>query len=278
MNGIITRADKTALSLDNRAFRYGDGFFETIKCIKGKLPLWKYHSRRFFETLKALRFEIPKHLTEDSLLDNIIELAVKNQHHRVGRVRVTVFRGDGGLYDDVSPLPNILIQTWNLNPQNNFINENGLIVGNFPGGIKAVDNFANLKTNNYLLYVMAALYARDQYWNDAFVRNHLGNICDATIANIWAIRDGVLLTPPLSEGPVAGVMRQYLLDHLPETGWKTQETPFTSAVLHSADEIFITNSIFGLRWVKEYEGKNYPSFQATRINATLIAPFWAATK
>ena len=277
-DGKFVNRKNAVIDIDNRAFRYGDGFFETMKCVKGRIPLWDLHVDRLFKTLSLLKFECPRLLTPAYLHDTILELINKNQHQRLSRIRLTIYRGDGGIFDDIIHKPNILIQTWELSPHYNFINENGFITGIFRDGFKAADAFANLKTNNYLLYAMAALHAKEQHWNEAMVLNHQGNICDASISNIWIIRDGVVVTPPLSEGPVAGIMRRYLLENLPQAGWKVMESPLGESDIQKADELFVTNAMYGLRWVKEHGGKSYPSFQTARINAQVLAPLWAATK
>jgi branched-chain amino acid aminotransferase len=171
----------------------------------------------------------------------------------------------------------MLIQSWPLNPENNNLNENGLVIGDFTGGFKAADGFANLKSNNYLMYVMAAMFAKQQHWNDALILNHLGTYADATIANLWMIKDGKIFTPTLADGPVAGTMRQFLLDNLEEAGYSVVEKSITKKELAAADEVFLSNAIYGIKWVKQHENAVYVCNIAASIHASLIAPCWSAT-
>lgn len=277
LDGKFINAEKAVVGVNNRSFRYGDGFFETIKCVNGQLPLWNYHASRLFATLQTLSFEPPNYLTADYLKQRVLELAAKNQHTNPGRIRITIFRGDGGIYDPVNHRPLVLIQSWPLNPENNKMNENGLVTGDFTTGFKAADGFANLKSNNYLLYAMAALHAKKMHWNDALLLNHKGTYCDATIANLWVILNGQVITPPLSDGPVAGTMRQYIVDHLAQTGLTLVEKSITPADLLMADEVFLSNAIYGIKWVGQHAGRKFSRDLTDAIYVQLIAPLWAAT-
>lgn len=277
LNGKMINQVNASISIDNRSFRYGDGFFETIKCINSQLPLWDYHSQRLFATLEALHFEKPSFFTPDYIKEAILTLVKKNQAGKLARVRVTIFRGEGGIYDAINHRPNLLIQTWELNPENNNLNENGLVIGDFTTGFKAADAFANLKSNNYLLYAMAALHAKRQHWNDALLINHYKRYCDATIANLWVAKNGEVRTPALAEGPVAGVMRRYLIENLPALGIKVVEGELTPEDVNEADEVFLTNAIYGLKWVKQHNDTSFSMKLSECIHAKLIAPLWAAT-
>ncbi len=254
LNGNIINEKNATITVNNRSFRYGDGCFETIKIVDGKIILANYHTERLFNSLQILQFELPSFFTPNFILNAILELAKKNQHEKSARIRLTIFRGNGGLYDAENHFPNYLIQSWPLNTENNKLNENGLIVGIFEGGFKAADTFANIKSNNYLLYSQAALYAKQQHWNDALILNHRGTIADATIANIFLIKENTIITPPLADGCVAGTVRRYLLESLPTLGFIVKENSITKTDLCRADAVFLTNAIYNIRWVAEIEG------------------------
>jgi branched-chain amino acid aminotransferase len=252
-------ADATPiLGPDSRAFRYGDGLFETIRIHWGRIPLFPLHADRCFRGLETLGFQQPPHVSATQLEEKILSLARKNGHLSQGRVRLTFFRGDGGLYDPVSPIPHYIIQTWALPDHYLDLNENGLVLTVYPQGQKSTDQLANLKSNNALLYVLAAQYAKQQRSNEALVLNTHGRIADATIANCWWVRDGIVHTVPLSEGPVAGVMRRALIDLATREGTPVVEMPVTPEALESADEVFLTNALYGIRWVGRFNDREYP--------------------
>ena len=117
-NGKIHPEGTPVIGADNRGLRYGDGLFETIKMIKGKLLFEDDHFARLWKGLKVLGFEIPKHLTVDFLQKEIIALAHKNGHENASRIRLNIVRGDGGLYDAKNHVPLYIIQSWPLAPSN----------------------------------------------------------------------------------------------------------------------------------------------------------------
>ena len=270
-NGKLTKTGKPLISPDNRSFRYGDGFFETMKLVKGKLILADYHMERMFSTLDTLQFQQPVYFTADYLKDQITILAEKNQHKKLARVRLTIFRGEGGLYEVENHFPNHLIQTWELNPANNTLNENGLVLDFFKAGKKVADHFSCLKTNNYLTYSMAALWAKQQKLNDALILNPYNRLADATIANVFIVKDGLIKTPALTEGPVSGVMRRWLLKLLRDENMPVEETQIEPEEVLEASEVFLTNAIYGIRWVKQVGNSGYTSEIAKLLHKKLIS-------
>ena len=276
LDGKWLNAEKAGVSIDNRSFRYGDGFFETIKCFHHNLPLWDYHQHRIHTALKKLHFERPPYFTGDFIREAILELVKQNGHEKLARVRLTVFRGDGAIFDPINPRPHILIQSWPLGPESNLLNEHGLDIGVFSQGFKAADSIANLKSNNYLLYVLAAIQAREKHWDDALIINHNGTFADSTIANLWMIKSGRILTPPLQDGPVAGTMRQYLLDSLEDKGYLIEEKSISPETLVSADEVFLSNAIHGIKWVGRFNNAVFDNSKTREIYEELVAPLWKA--
>ncbi|HMK17300.1 MAG TPA: aminotransferase class IV [Chitinophagaceae bacterium] len=266
-NGRFFADDETVLSKDDRSYRYGDGLFETMKLINGNILLEDYHFERLFLGLEVLKFNTPALFTKQKIEKEIRELSKKNGCERSARIRLSVSRGNGGLYDCYNKF-SYLIECWQLEQKG--FNENGLIIDVFPDARKSIDVFSNLKSANYLPYVMAAIWARENKLNDALILNQHDQICDSTIANIFWVKDNKIFTPPLNEGCVAGVMRKKIFalatqdsDHL------MQEAVLSQEILLQADEVFLTNAITGIRWVKECRGKIYKNTISSKIFTTL---------
>ena len=247
-NGNLQSSDGRVLPASNRGYRYGDGLFETMKLIRGNILLEQLHFNRLFAGLDLLKMKLPGMFTAERLKSDIISLCRKNKCEELARVRLSVSRGTGGLYDETGKAE-YLIEAWPLDETMNRLNENGLVAGIFPGARKSCDQYSGLKSASFLTYVMAALFAKEQKWNDCFVLNTAGNIADSTIANLFIVKNGQISTPALSEGGVAGVMRKYLLTALREDGRVVTETMISPADLLDADEVFLTNAIRGIRWV-----------------------------
>lgn len=256
--GKIIKEEQVAVSPDNRSFRYGDGCFETIKVKNKEIKLLTYHWERLVKSLAILKFQVPVFFTQPYLETAINQLVQKNKHEKSARVRVTISRGDGGLYDVLNHQPQMLIQSWAFNPNQDKLNENGLVIDFFEEGVKPMDAFSNLKSNNYLIYAMAAIWAKEQKLNDAVVLNSNGRIADTTIANIWMLKGKDIFTPALSEACVMGTMRRHLLEKFAANDFAVHETTITKDNLLTADEVFITNAINGIKWVKQIGKKTYP--------------------
>lgn len=264
-DGKFLRSNKAFISPDNRSFRYGDGFFETMKWKNGAISLQQLHIDRLFYSLDLLKFKPPSFFTSNYILQAIQELVKQNQHHSLARIRVTIFRGEGGIYDQQNHFPHLLIQSWNLNEANNLFNENGLDINIYKLAVKSADHFSMVKSNNYLPYVMAAIWAKEQHLNDAILLNANGTIADATIANVFIVKDEFIKTPPLQDGAVAGVMRRHLLNNLPLLNYPVKETPIFPQDLLNASEIFLTNAIYGIRWVKQLGNTTYSNTLSARL-------------
>lgn len=274
LNGKLLAADAPVIQPDNRSFRYGEGLFETMRLHRGKIPLWEKHWYRLISSLPLLYFELPKHFTSKKLLDEVMHLAAKNNGSHASRIRISVFKGEGGVWETPSSSFNYLIQCWPLEQQDFYMNENGLDTGVFEAGRKTCDAFSHLKSNNYLLYAVAAQYAKQQKWNEAVVLNQHGRICDTTIANLFFVSGSEIHTPSLSEGAVEGVMRGYLLEQMQQTGISVQQGAYTVQDLQQADEIFLTNAFYGIRWVKQLGDQQYKFGQSAHFFQQFVKPLF----
>lgn len=269
-NGKFLKEGNTIVGADSRALRYGDGLFETMKIKNGKIELVDEHFARLWKGMQVLQFDVPKHFSPEKLEEQIIALAKKNTHQSGARVRLSIIRGDGGLFDAKNHTPNFIIQTWPLPEGNGEWNSNGLVAGIYNDVKKSCDILSNLKHNNYLPYVLAALQAKKEKWNDAILLNAAGNICDSTIANIFLVKDKIIYTPALSEGCVAGVMRQALLQFLRANNYQLEERVITQVELFAADEVFFTNSMYNIRWVQSIADVDYANTFTQKIYATFV--------
>ena len=272
-NGSFIPGGSPLIGANSRALRYGDGLFETIKLIENRLLLADAHFDRLFQGLSLLQFDIPKHFTRLSITDSILQLVRKNNAEEAARIRLSVLRSNGGPYDPENMQPQLLIQCWPLPEHTLQLNQNGLQIGIYADARKACDAFANLKSNNYLPYLMGALFAKQHQLNDAVLLNVFDRICDASIANIAWVKNGTIFTPPLTEGCVAGVMRRYLLEQCERTtGLAMKEQAGTAKDLAEADEVFLTNAISGIRWVSQCGETKYGHSLTTQLYDQLIRP------
>lgn len=265
-NGKILHANELLISPSNRSFRYGDGFFETIKVKQGEILLKNFHEDRILKSLHTLKFTMPKLFSVYKIFSQIEQLVVKNKQQDFARVRLTFFRGDGGLYDAENYNPNYVIQSYQLTQTLTELNTNGLVMGFYKDGIKAVDGFCNIKNNSFLPYTMAALWAKENKLNDAIVLNSKNTIADTTIANIFIVKNNEIFTPKLEDACIAGVTRNFLLKNVPSI----QQKSINEQDMLTADEVFVTNAIRGIQWVKQVANSMYALGSKTLECAKLL--------
>ncbi|HSU28397.1 MAG TPA: aminotransferase class IV, partial [Chitinophagaceae bacterium] len=266
LNGVIIPASEPALTASNRSFRYGEGLFETMRVKEGSILLAAYHFDRLFSGLATLKIEIPPGFNDSKLQQEILHLCTRNECTRLARVRLSVSReeepGKPGSLQwliEASPLEKTMTE-WN---------EKGLRIDIYPLARKSCDAFANLKSTSYLPYAMAAAYAKDHQWDDCLVLNNHEAIADSSIANVFIIKNGEIRTPAISEGCIQGVMRRFVLEQLEILGYRVKTGRIGINDLEEADEVFLTNAIRGIRWVRQFRDKKYSNGTTLKIYRSL---------
>ena len=270
-NGRLLDEQAAVIKASDRSYRYGDGVFETIRVWKGKILLEELHFERLMESMATIKINVPKLYTQERLKNEIIELCGRNKCDEDARVRLSISRGHGGLYDNAGNF-HYLIECSPLPGTTGRLNENGLVIDVFPHARKSIDIFSNLKSSSYLPYAMAALYAKENKLNDCLLLNSHDRICDATIANIFWVKSETVFTPPLREGCVAGVMRRYLMEKMRASGQTILEEELETGNLENADEVFLTNAIYGIRWVSQFREKVYEKKIIEKLFTEFVLP------
>ncbi|MBL0234842.1 MAG: aminotransferase class IV family protein [Chitinophagaceae bacterium] len=264
LNGKCQDAALASISAEDRSYRYGDGLFETMKYVKGEVQLAELHFDRLFRGAEKMAIEWPKLLTREKLVADINEVCKKNKCTDYGRIRLSVSAGQGGLFDP-GRKAQYCIEAWPLSLEMAHLNSNGLTIGIYPEGEKSCDSWSNLKSSSFLIYSMAAVYAKNRQWNDALVVNTKGFIADSCIANLFIIKNGQLITPALTEACVEGVMRNFLLQQLPQWGYSCDQRAISPSELEEADEVFLTNAIRGIRWVGSLGSRTFGQEISSKI-------------
>jgi len=268
-NGQLSPTSTPVLTISNRAFRFGDSLFETIRLEKGRLLLFPFHLDRLLFGMKTLGFAVPGGFDERFLEKSILDLARINGIADYGRIRLTLFRKDG-LLDDPSNQPDWIIECTSLPVNYQQLNEEGYTIDIDTNNCKGDGALSNLKSGNYLIYILAAQRARELKVNECLVLNSAGRIADSSIFNLFLIRNKVLYTPALGEAPVAGVMRRHLINHFQQSGNPIQESTVSIADLEEADEVFLTNALYGIRWVKSFRSSQYGNEMTRQIYSDLF--------
>ena len=252
-NGSLLDEVNPVVKASNRSLRYGDGLFESMRWENDRISLADYHFERLFHGLDVLQMERPPAFTADYLLTQVRELCKKNRQESA-RIRLNVFREGSAALLPVNNRAQFIIEMADLPGSG----PEPLRLTVYPGEKKSTGILSNIKTNNYLIYIMAAKYAQQNGFDDALILNARGSVCETTSSNTFFVRGRSVFTPPLTEGCVAGVMRRYLLQQLPSLGFTVQEIPISLEMIYEMDEVFLTNAIRRIQPVGRLGNKEYP--------------------
>jgi branched-chain amino acid aminotransferase len=255
-NGEILPADTKLLTIANRAFRYGDGLFESMRLMKGQLKFADLHADRLQRGMKALKIDGYSQMDAWFLKEIVGDLARRNKAKHA-RIRLTVFRDAEGLYTPSQNKMAYCLELQLLDEPRYFLNTKGLIMEVFDELPKPTNYLSNIKTCNSLIYVMAGLYKTQNKLDDVFLLNQNGFLCEASSSNIFVWYQNHLYTPALSEGCVEGVMRQVIINIAKENNIPVTEAQINPDILYEADEVFLTNAARGIQTVIGFGVRRY---------------------
>ncbi len=268
-NGNILDGSQPLFTSANRAFRYGDAVFETIRLMKGEILYFDKHLNRLKKSMDLLGMDYHSDLTFHNLYLSIRHLDQVNNLKGNGRIRLEVFRNDGGLYTPQDNGVSYLIESSSFSNRSYELNENGLKIELYPDIKKPVSRLSNLKSSNSLYYVMAGLYKKKMGLDDCLVLNTSDRIAEAISSNLFILKGNSILTPSAEEACVTGVMREVIIEVLRQSGNKVIEKGISVDDLLNADEIFLTDVIHGLRWVGAFRNKRFFNNYSRQLLATV---------
>lgn len=254
-NGEI-KTEILTFGTSNRSFRYGDGLFESIRFYKGNPLHLHLHLHRLSIGANLLGIKGVSLITEEVVRSQIKKLSELNAVTLSGKARLQVYRKDGGLYKPNSNFCDWFLEVEALPEEKYTLNQKGLFLGVYKDLPKPMNILSGIKTTNALNYVMAGVFANANGYDDAILINQQGNLVEATSSNLFIVKGNNIVTPPLTEGPVEGIMRQ-IITETSIKNYNVIQSPITMVMLEKADEIFISNAIKGIQWVVGFDKQRY---------------------
>jgi branched-chain amino acid aminotransferase len=258
------------LSFNNRAFRYGDALFETIRVVNNKVMYLQDHLHRIKVGMTLMKMIIPPGFNSENIFSLIKELVKLNKIQNDVRLRLTVFRNDGGYYMPTSNEISFLIESEEVANKGYLLNEKGLQIDIYPELPKYMNKLSCLKSANAILYVLAGIFKKENQLDEVIILNQDQRICETISSNLFIVKNGAMYTAALSEGCTDGVMRKQIIRIANDNKILCHEISLQQNVLHNADELFLTNAIKGVQWVAQFKTKIYQSkmtsFFSQKIN------------
>jgi branched-chain amino acid aminotransferase len=233
-NNIVTE-DAPHFTPNSRGYRYGDGFFESCAMWQGRILQLPLHVDRIKKSALLLKINLPSWWDEisweTSVLKACSEAGWKSAATMVTEINET---------QNLSPYP------WN---------EQGLTLGTYKELSKNNNFTSTLKTCSALTYTLAGIYAKEHGLDDVVIFNDYGRPCETVASNLFVVKGEFIITPPVSEYCIDGVMRKVVIQLADAYGYSVQERPMSEIDLTSAEEIFTSSATRGIRWVGNFQGK-----------------------
>ena len=270
-NGELFPSEHPVMTISNRSFKYGDGLFESMRYIKGDLKFADLHVDRRRKGMKTLKMDGHSQVDSYFIREKTEELIRRNKIGPNARVRFTAFRDADGFYNPSGNKMGYALEVSKLADSVYTSNARGLIIDVFDEIPKPVNILSNLKTNNSLVYVMAGVFKNQHSLDEALILNQNGFLCESMSSNVFVVFEKQVYTPSLSEGCIAGVMRNVVMRLAKENNLKITEAQINPEILNQADEVFLTNASSGIQWVMGYNSKRYfnetSKFLLAKLNA-----------
>lgn len=256
-NGSLLSKEANILA-SNRGFLYGDAVFETLKIVNSKILFLEDHYFRLMSSMRIVRMEIPMDFTMEFLEEQVLSVAKANKIENAARARITVFRNDGGYYLPQTNSVSYLINVESVENKFYQITEKEYVVDLYADFFVAKQLLSSIKTTNKILNITASIYAKENDLDNCLLLNESKNVVEALQGNLFLLKDNILITPPISEGCLNGIMRKQILalaKTLPNI--EVIEQIISPFELQKADELFITNVIKGIQPVTKYRKKDF---------------------
>jgi len=274
-NDKLVDESEAKVSVFDHGLLYGDGVFEGIRVYNGKVFELEAHIERLFHSAHSIRLKIPQ--DPETLMQNV-RATVQANDISDGYIRLVVTRGIGtlGLNPMVCKEPQIIIIAATIQPYPQELYESGLKVvsantmRNHPLALSP-----QLKSLNYLNNILAKLEAVDRGMPEAIMYNHMGFVAEATVDNVFAVKNGQIFTPPHSAGSLAGITQKVVIQLARDSGYEVIERNLTRYDLYEADEIFLTGTAAEVIGVVDLDGRPIGSGRPGPVTRELLDKFEA---
>jgi len=242
LSGKLVDEKDAVVSVFDHGLLYGDGVFEGIRAYNGRVFLLEEHIDRLYDSAQAIALDIP--MSKAEMSQAVVETCKANEI-KDGYIRLVVTRGKGtlGLNPYLCDKAEVIIIAAKIQLYPQELYDNGLkivTVGTIRNHPEAIN--PRIKSLNYLNNVMAKIEAINAGCMECLMLNHKGEVAEASGDNVFAIKDGVLTTPPSTCGALEGLTRNKVILIAREAGYEVREATMARYDLYVADEVFLTGT------------------------------------
>lgn len=256
-NGNIQESSNFSIE-SNRGFLYGDAIFETIRVLDNKVLFLEDHYFRLMASMRICRMEIPMSFTMEFFEEQILKLTNSLEKSNSFRVRFSVFRNSDGFYTPINNDVEFIIVAIPTENSVYTIEKLKYEVELYKDFFIPKQLLSTLKTNNKMLQIAGSIFAKENDYDNCLVLNDEKNVVEALQSNLFMKTGSVVITPPVSDGCLNGIMRKQIIEILSKVeGIEMKEASISPFDLQKADELFLTNVITGIQPITKYRKKEY---------------------
>lgn len=250
-NSVLSPLSDFSVDVEDRAFQYGDGLFETLRYQGGRVAFWPDHYDRLSRGMAACRLDPPADVTSDALHGQLLALLDRNElTTQTVRIKIQAWRQPGGLYTPTNCRANILITA---RPGQSFAVSERERMGIFDGVRLSPSVVSAYKTTSALPYVLAGLAKQDGDFDDMLLLDTHGHAAECIASAVFWVRGETVCMPSLETGCIDGILRRQLLRLAPEMGFRTQQGLFSPEELAVVDAVFCGN-VMGIQRFRDVNG------------------------
>jgi len=246
VNGRVTDQEHAVISVFDHGFLYGEGIYETLRTYNGQPFLFDRHMRRLRKSAGMVALDVPLSDAQiDTRFRETMQTAGVGDASREAYIRILITRGVGELTYDIAATPSpsiVIIVKPNVDPPREAFEQGVMaslvpIVRNHPGSVNPL-----IKSNNLLNNALAMQEAFRRGGFEGIMRNYKGELAECTQSNLFIVKHGAALTPPIDAGLLPGITREFLFEVGQDVGIPVRESVLRDEDLFGADEAFLTST------------------------------------
>jgi branched-chain amino acid aminotransferase len=270
-NGTLVPSEENLLA-NNRAFLFGDAVFETIKILDNKILFLEDHYFRLMSAMRIVRMEIPMDFTMEYFEEQLLQTAKANECLHSGRIRISIYRNSGGYYLPETNTVSFLINAIVLENASYLFEAAPYEVDLYKDFYVTKQLLSSVKSINKMVNITGSIFADENGLQNCLLLNDDKNVISALQGNIFMLQENKLITPPVADGCLNGVMRKQILAIVRKMeNIEVVEESISPFELQKADELFITNVIKGIQPITKYRKKDFVTDLAQSLLGKLNA-------
>ena len=259
LNGTLQSTQEGKVSINNRGLQYGDAVFETLKVVSNRINFWEDHYFRLMASMRILRMEIPMTFSMEFLENEILKtIEASNLTNDTCRVKLYVNRKEGGKYTPKTNDVDYFIALEKLETPFYTIDDVPYEVELFKDYYIYSNLLSTLKTNSKITNVLGSIFAVENDYQNCLLLNENKMVVEALQGNLFLVKGNLIITPPITDGCLRGVIRKQLIAICElSKEYNLEEKSISPFDLQKADELFISNVILGIQPITKYRKKEF---------------------